>query len=44
MSQSHSSQSSLSDLFDEQDGGTGGADYPFAEEMPPLEDANSTEL
>ena len=44
MNQSHSSQSSLSDLIDEQNGGTGGADCPFAEEMPPLEDANSTEL
>ena len=44
MSQSHSSQSSLSDLIDEQNGGTGGADCPFAEEMPPLEDADSTEL
>ena len=44
MSQSHLSQSSLSDLIDEQIGGTGGADCPFAEEMPPLEDANSTEL
>ena len=44
MSQSHSSQSSLSDLIDEQNGGTGEADCPFAEEMPPLEDANSTEL
>ena len=43
MSQSHSSQSSLSDLIDEQNGGTGGVDCPFAEEMP-LEDANSTEL
>ena len=30
MSQSHTSQSSLSDLFDEQHGGTGGADCPFA--------------
>ena len=44
MSQSYSSQSSLSDLIGEQNGGTGGADCPFAEEMPPLEDANSTEL
>ena len=44
MSQSLSSQSSLSDLIDEQNGGTGGADCPFTEEMPPLEDANSTDL
>ena len=44
ISQSHSSQSSLSDLIDEQNGGTGGADCPFAEEMPPLEDADSTDL
>ena len=43
VAQSHSSQSSLSDLIDEQNGGTGGVDCPFAEEMP-LEDANSTEL
>ena len=43
MSQSHSSQSSLSDLIDEQNGGTGGADCPFTEEMPPLEDADSTD-
>ena len=44
MSQSHSSQSSLPDLIDEQNGGAGGVDCPFTEEMPPLEDANSTEL
>ena len=44
MSQSYSSQSSLPDLIDEQNGGTGGADYPFAEEMPPLENADSTDL
>ena len=43
MGQSHLSQSSLPDLIDEQNGGTGGVDCPFAEEMP-LEDANSTEL
>ena len=43
VAQSHSSQSSLSDLIDEQNGGTGGVDCPFTEEMP-LEDANSTEL
>ena len=44
MSQSHSSQSSLSDLIDEQNGGTSGADCPFAGDMPPLEDADSTDL
>ena len=44
VAQFHSSQSSLPDLIDEQNGGTGGANYPFAEDMPPLEDANSTEL
>ena len=44
VAQSRSSQSSLSDLIDEQNGGTSGADCPFAEDMPPLEDANSTEL
>ena len=48
MSQSHSSQSSwtdyLPDLIDEQNGGTGGVDCPFAEDKPPLEDANSTEI
>ena len=44
VAQVHSSQSFLSDSIDEQNGGTGGADCPFAEEMPPLEDANSTEL
>ena len=43
VAQSHSSQSSLSDLIHEQNGETGGVDCPFAEEMP-LEDANSTEL
>ena len=31
MNQSHSPQSSLSDLIDEQNGGTGGADCPFVE-------------
>ena len=36
-------KSSLSDLIDEQNGGTGGVDCPFAEEMP-LQDANSTDL
>ena len=45
-SQSHSSQSSLPDLIDEQNGGNGGADCPCEEdeEMPPLEDADITEL
>ena len=45
-SQSHSSQSSLPDIIGEQNGGNGGADCPCEEdeEMPPLEDANSTEL
>ena len=43
VAQSHSSQSSLPDLIGEQDGG---ADCPCKEddEMPPLEDADSTEL
>ena len=44
VAQLHSSQSSLPDLIDEQNGGTGGADCPFAEEMPPLEDADSRDL
>ena len=45
-SQSHSSQSSLPDLIGEQNGGNGGADCLCEEdeEMPPLEDADSTEL
>ena len=45
-SQSHSSQSSLPDLIGEQNGGNGGADCPCEEdeEMPPLEDADITEL
>ena len=45
-SQSHSSQSSLPDVIGEQNGGNGGADCPCEEdeEMPPLEDANITEL
>ena len=45
-SQSHSSQSSLPDSIGEQNGGNGGADCPCEEdeEMPPLEDADSTEL
>ena len=40
------SQSSLPDVNGEQNGGNGGADCPCEddEEMPPLEDANSTEL
>ena len=46
VAQSHSSQSSLPDLIGEQNGGNGGADCPCEEdeEMPPLEDADSTEL
>ena len=44
-SQSHSSQSFLPDVIGEQNGGNGGADCPCEdEEMPPLEDADSTEL
>ena len=45
-SQSHSSQSSLPDVNGEQNGGNGGADCPCEDdaEMPPLEDADSTEL
>ena len=44
-SQSHSSQSSLPDVIGGQNGGNGGADCPCEEEeMPPLEDADSTEL
>ena len=45
MSQSHSSQSSLPDLIGEQNGGNGAADYPCEEdeEMPPLENADSTD-
>ena len=45
-SQSHSSQSPLPDLIGEQNGGNGGADCPCEEdeEMPPLEDADITEL
>ena len=43
VAQSHSSQSSLLDLIGEQNGG---ADCPYEEdqEMPPLEDADVTEL
>ena len=46
VAQSHSSQSSLPDLIGEQNGGNGGADCPCEEdeEMPPLEDADTTEL
>ena len=54
VAQSHLSQSSLPDLIGEQNGGAdcpceeqhGGADCPCEEdeEMPPLEDADSTEL
>ena len=45
-SHSHSSQNSLPDLIGKQDGGNGGADCPCEEdeEMPPLEDADSTQL
>ena len=45
-SPSPTSQSSLPDLIDEQNGGNGGADCPCEEdeEMPPLEDADITEL
>ena len=43
VAQSHLSQSSLPDLIGEQNGG---ADYPCKddEEMPPLEDADNTDL
>ena len=46
VAQSHSSQSRLPDLIGEQNGGNGGADCPCEEdeEMPPLEDADITEL
>ena len=46
VAQSHSSQSSLPDLIGEQNGGNGGVDCPCEEdeEMPPLEDADITEL
>ena len=48
VAQSHSSQNSLPDLnkISEKNGGNGGADCPCQEdeEMPPLEDADSTEL
>ena len=46
VAQFHSSQSSLPDLISEQISGNGGADCPCEEdeEMPPLEDADSTEL
>ena len=46
VAQFHSSQSSLPDLIGEQNGGNGRADCPCEEdeEMPPLEDANSTDL
>ena len=46
VTQSHSSQSSLPDLIGEQNGGNGEADCPYEEdeEMPPLEDADITEL
>ena len=46
VAQFHSSQSSLPDCIGEQNGGNGGADCPCEEdeEMPPLEDEDSTEL
>ena len=46
VAQFHTSQSSLPDLIGEQNGGNGGADCLCEEdeEMPPLEDANSTDL
>ena len=46
VAQSHSSQISLTDLIGEKNGGNGGADCPCeeGEEMPPLEDAASTDL
>ena len=46
VAQSHSYQSSLPDLIGEQNGGNGGVDCPCEEdeEMPPLEDADITEL
>ena len=44
VAQFHSSQSSLPELIGEQSGGIGGADCPFTEEIPPLEDADSTDL
>ena len=46
VAQSHSSQSSLPDLIGEQNGGNEEADCPCEEdeEMPPLEDADSTDL
>ena len=45
VAQSHSSQNSLPDLISEQNGGNGKADCPCEEEeMPPLEDADSTNL
>ena len=46
VAQSHSSQSFPPDLIGEQNGGNGGADCPCEadEEMPPLEDADVTEL
>ena len=46
VAQSHSSQSSPPDLISEQNGGNGGADCSCEEdeEMPPLENADITEL
>ena len=46
VAQFHTSQSSLPDLRGEQNGGNGGADCPCEEdeEMPPLENADNTDL
>ena len=46
VAQSQSQSSLPDDVIGEQNGGNGGADCPCEddEEMPPLEDANSTEL
>ena len=49
VAQSHSSQNSLPNVIGEQNGGNGGTDCSCEEdeedeEMPPLEDADSTEL
>ena len=46
VAQFHTSQSCLPDLIGEKNGGNGGADCPCEddEEMPPLEDADSTDL
>ena len=46
VAQFHSSQSSLPDLVGKQNNGNGGANCPCEEdeEIPPLENADSTEL